>query len=101
MNSIPKLTAQQREYLLSKSFFMLPDNPSDKNFSPGQIKKRGYEGLLVLFEYINGLIEALNVNVTASNKDIADINETLDGLTGGVTFISVEDDDYVIPEGSE
>lgn len=70
VQNIPKLTEQQKQLLLSKSAFSLPDNPSDKHFSSAQIKRKMYEGLLVLFDYINAFIDSVNSNVTLSNQDL-------------------------------
>ena len=81
MNSIPQLTAEQKNFLLSKSPFVLPDNPSDKHFSPAQIKRKMYEGLVVLYDYINQLIGLLNANITLSNADVASINSDLGTLS--------------------
>lgn len=69
-NNIPKLSPAQKELLLSKSPYALPDNPSDKHFSASQIKRKMYEGLLVLFDYINAFIDSVNSNVTLSNQDL-------------------------------
>lgn len=78
MEKIKKLTVEEKDKLLSKTFFVLPDNPSTKNFSASQIKKKGYEGLLVLFEHINNLIDSINGNADINNKEIADINKAID-----------------------
>lgn len=97
MNNIQKLTAEQKELLLSKSPYVLPDNPSDKHFSPSQIRKKMYEGLLVLYDYINLLIDAVNSNVTLSNTDIATINTNLTTLfsyfTNGIAKKATADAD--------
>lgn len=82
MNSIPQLTAEQKNFLLSKSPFVLPDNPSDKHFSPAQIKRKMYEGLVVLYDYINQLISAINADITLSNADVAQINSDLTTIYG-------------------
>lgn len=80
MEKIKKLTVEEKDKLLSKTFFVLPDNPSTKNFSASQIKKKGYEGLLVLFEHINNLIDSINGNADINNKEIADINKAIDTI---------------------
>lgn len=80
MEKIKKLTVEEKDKLLSKTFFVLPDNPSTKNFSASQIKKKGYEGLLVLFEHINNLIDSINGNADINNKEIADINKAIDAI---------------------
>lgn len=80
MEKIKKLTVEDKDKLLSKTFFVLPDNPSTKNFSASQIKKKGYEGLLVLFEHINNLIDLINGNADINNKEIADINKAIDTI---------------------
>ena len=63
MEKIKKLNESERKQILEKSAAILPDNPSSKNFSPSQIKKRLYEGLLVLFEYLNKTIDNINSDI--------------------------------------
>lgn len=70
-SKIKKLTNDDKNNLLSKTFYVLPDNPSNKNFSPSQIKRKGYEGYLVLFDYINSLIDAINNNYDSDDFDYA------------------------------
>lgn len=97
MNSIAKLTLKDRENLLSKTFFVLPDNPSDKNFSPSQIRKKGYEGYLVLFEFINSLIDSINTNIDLSNDEIEAINNAISTIQGyfsdGKALKAISDED--------
>ena len=87
ISSITKLTEQQKELLLSKTFFTLPDNPSNKHFSPDLIKKRGYEGFVVLFEYINNIIDAINANTCFSQ-----------GVANKATYDKNDNDIYVTYE---
>lgn len=77
IDKIKKFTVDDKNNLLSKTFYVLPDNPSDKHFSPSQIRKKGYEGYLVLFEFLNRVIDAINENVDLSNEDIEAINENI------------------------
>lgn len=79
-NNIPKLSQAQKELLLSKSPYALPDNPSDKHFSASQIKRKMYEGLLVLFDYLNAFIDSVNSNVTLSNQDLQNIQSDITTL---------------------
>ena len=83
-NKIKKLTNDDKNNLLSKTFYVLPDNPSNKNFSPSQIKRKGYEGYVVLFDFINSLIDAVNdnfdINDTAFNEHVSWISETIQGI---------------------
>lgn len=72
IDKIKKFTIDDKNNLLSKTFYVLPDNPSDKHFSPSQIRKKGYEGYLVLFEFLNSVIDAINENVDLSSSDIID-----------------------------
>ena len=83
---IKLLTEADKEQLLSKTAYVLPDNPSNKNFSASQIKRKMYEGYLVLFDYINNLIADVNT-------DINDILIKLpEGESGGSQTIIVTDD---------
>ena len=81
---IPNLTEAQRQLLLSKTPFVLPDNPSDKNFSPSQIKRKMYEGFLVLFDLVNTTINSVNTG--------------FDSIGSGELTVYVEGEEYVIPE---
>ncbi len=46
------LTSEDRQNLLSKTAYSLPDNPSDKQFSAKQIKRKMYEGIIILFDWL-------------------------------------------------
>ena len=81
-NSIPRLTEEKRNFLLSKSPYALPDNPSDKHFSASQIKRKMYEGLLVIYDYLNAFIDAVNSNVTLSNTDLSNVQSDINILKG-------------------
>ena len=95
MKNIQKITTEQRQTLLSKSAYVLPDNPSDKNFSPSQIKRKLYEGLLVLVDYTNLLIDAINENTALSNSDIEAINSNITTL---LSYFSEGKADYAIAD---
>ena len=88
--NISQLTAEQKDLLLSKSPFVLPDNPSDKHFSPAQIKRKMYEGLLVLFDYMNNLIASINENTDLSNTDL---NTLFSYFTDGMAKFALKDAD--------
>ncbi len=79
-NRIRTLTVDNKNTLLSKTFYVLPDNPSDKNFSPSQIRKKGYEGYLVLFTFINDIIDQINANVDLTNTDLTAVNTAIETL---------------------
>ena len=49
---ITVLTQQDKEFLKSKTPYVLPDNPSDKRWSASQIKAKMYEGFFVLYEWL-------------------------------------------------
>lgn len=80
---VPNLTEEQRQLLLSKTPFVLPDNPSDKNFSPAQIKRKMYEGFLVLFDLVNATINSVNIGFNSSGN--------------GTLSVYAEENEYVIP----
>lgn len=77
MNNVKTLTQQDKALLLSKSPYALPPNPSDKHFSADQIRRKMYEGLLVLFDWLNDIITQVNTNVGLENDSIAAINNDL------------------------
>ena len=89
IDKIKKFTIDDKNNLLSKTFYVLPDNPSDKHFSPSQIRKKGYEGYLVLFEFLNSVIDAINENVDLSNEDIEAINANITTLQLSADMVKV------------
>lgn len=95
IDKIKKFTVDDKNNLLSKTFYVLPDNPSDKHFSPSQIRKKGYEGYLVLFEFLNSVIDAINENVDLSNEDIEAINANITTLqsyfSNGIALKAIAD----------
>lgn len=95
IDKIKKFTIDDKNNLLSKTFYVLPDNPSDKHFSPSQIRKKGYEGYLVLFEFLNSVIDAINENVDLSNEDIEAINANITTLqsyfSNGIALKAIAD----------
>ena len=46
------LSIEDKEFLKSKTPYVLPDNPSDKKWSASQIKAKMYEGFFVLYEWL-------------------------------------------------
>lgn len=85
------LTDSDRNYLRSKTPFILPDNPSDKRFSASQIKRAMYEGYLILFDWI----KELQGDVNTANGNIFQEIQYINNYLGNP--ISVEETEYVIP----
>lgn len=85
------LTDNDKLFLRSKTPASLPDNPSDKRYSASQIKKKMYEGYMILFDWLRELAE--NVNTANAN-----INEDLQQLFSfDAEILTVEQTEYVIP----
>ena len=60
--NISILTNVDRENLLNKSTKRMPENPSQKGFSGNQVKASMYEPCLLLFKYIQRLIEEIGTS---------------------------------------
>lgn len=72
-------------FLLSKTPYTLPDNPSSKGFSAHQIKSAMYSGYIVLFEWLKRMGEEANGSLTEINASIEDIKDT--AVLGGSMFV--------------
>lgn len=94
-DKIKKFTVDDKNNLLSKTFYVLPDNPSNKHFSPSQIRKKGYEGYLVLFEFLNSVIDAINANIEINDDVIQRIHEVIDGIKSGEIVVGKATSDDV------
>ena len=70
-----KLTPEDKQRMLSNSWQILPDNPSDKGFSADQIKKLAYTPSSMLFDWMAAGFE----NVESEIADVSElINKKLD-----------------------
>ena len=74
-----ELTERDKENLLSKSPYALPDNPSSKNFSASQIRRKMYEAYLVLFGFIERAISENNVNIDEFVGILDDLKARIEG----------------------
>lgn len=63
--------------LKEKSPYSLPDNPSDKGLSARQIKMKFYEGLLLIFKWLQEYQVEINTLFNLSTEDISRISQTL------------------------
>lgn len=77
------LTSNDKDILLSKSPFVLPDNPSNKQFSANQIRRKMYEPLLVLLDWLKRIIDENNENVNLTDAEIARIDGLIDQIESG------------------
>ncbi len=68
------LTDEDKQLLLSKTPYSLPDNPSDKNFTAYQIKRKMYEGYVILYEWLK--------------KSAIETNQIFHGLISGSITIN-------------
>lgn len=75
-----KLTNNDRELLKSKSAYILPNNPSDKGLSADQIKKRLYEGLMLLFEWLKRAIEDTDNIDKKYEEELKNYVKNVDGI---------------------
>lgn len=75
-----KLTNNDRELLKSKSAYVLPSNPSDKGLSADQIKKRLYEGLMLLFEWLKRAIEDTDNIDKKYEEELKNYVKNVDGI---------------------
>lgn len=71
---ITVLTQQDKEFLKSRTPYVLPDNPSDKKWSASQIKAKMYEGFFVLYEWLK--------------KSAIETNQIFHGLISGSITIN-------------
>ena len=79
------LTSTDKELMLSKSAYVLPDNPSSKQMSASQIRKKLYEAYIVLFDWLSRAITENNENVDLNDTQITTILENISALQGYFT----------------
>lgn len=60
-DTVSQLTNQDKQNLLLRTPYALPDNPTTKGFSASQIKSKMYEGQMLLFEWLSRLQSQLRV----------------------------------------
>ena len=77
MKKMTNITNKDKEILLSKSAYALPDNPSSKQFSASQIKRKMYEPSLVLLEWLQRVIDESNENNDVLEEKFNDVNKSL------------------------
>lgn len=82
---VTSLVEQDREHLLSNSFYSLPDNPSNKNFSAGQIKGKGYKPSLILYNWLGRLIDEINASFGETQTDLNNVNLEIEKIKDGRT----------------
>lgn len=80
MDRLHRFTEEDKQLLLSKTSFILPDNPSDKKFSGDQVRRKMYEGFLVLLEFLNSTIDTENRNIDNINLNFIEKLTTKDGI---------------------
>lgn len=85
-----KLDSQKRKQLLSKTPYVLPDNPSDKGLSAKQIKAKMYEGTMQLFDWMSDNIETLETDLYESGlvANVGAINTALEVIEHAESRIS-------------
>lgn len=57
-----KLTEKNKEYLLSNSPYVLPDNPTKQGWNAHEIKNKMVSPLLILYQWIKTLVDDTNLN---------------------------------------
>ncbi len=82
------LTELQRTQLLNRTAFTLPDNPSANQRSPEQIKKKLYEGIMILFDWLRETQNEVKTEIDklTFRKLDADL-EAIASLTGSYGFL--------------
>lgn len=78
--NITILTDEDKNKLLSKTPYVLPDNPSDKGYSSSQIKIKMYEGYLVLFQWLKRAISELSESIDFTNEEINILKEKVEHI---------------------
>lgn len=82
---VTELNDESKAFLLSKTPYALPDNPSSKGFSAHQIKTAMYGGQLVLYEWLKRMAKESNAGLESLSNEIDSIRET--SLAGGSEFV--------------
>lgn len=68
-----KLTEKNKEYLLSNSPYVLPDNPTKQGWNAHEIKSKMVSPLLILYQWIKTLVDDTNLN----DEEIRNLIEAL------------------------
>lgn len=104
-NKLTKLTNEDKNKVLSGTSYVLPNNPSNKGWTADQIRQKGYQGLIAIFDLINtkfqAIIDDLNDrvlnndfgefqteitnNLNQINSSFASINTDITNLKNGVS----------------
>ena len=73
-NKLTKLTNEDKNRVLSGTSYVLPNNPSNKGWTADQIRQKGYQGLISLFELINTKLQATidDLNERVLNTDFGE-----------------------------
>lgn len=88
---ITELNNDSKAFLLSKTPYILPDNPSSKGFSASQVRQSMYGGYVVIYEWLKKMGVEVNDAITGLNDDIDSIRET--SQIGGSEFVPALQDD--------
>lgn len=68
---------QEQQKLKDLSAYSLPDNPSQKGWSSGQIKAKMYKGEFYLYSLLSALRSNLEDNYLTNEETIAEINNLI------------------------
>lgn len=88
---ITELNNDSKAFLLSKTPYILPDNPSSKGFSANQVRQSMYGGYVVIYEWLRKMGLEANDAITELNDDIDSIRETTQ--IGGSEFVPALQED--------
>lgn len=82
---LTELDSESKAFLLSKTPYILPDNPSSKGFSAFQIKSAMYGGYVVLYEWLKRMGSETQNNLDYLNNSL----ETVKNEVGGAGMLFV------------
>lgn len=85
---ITKLTNDDKDRLLSKTPFALPDNPSSKGYSSAQVKQKMYAGYLCLFEMLKRSLDEADTIINDNKETLESINSLIENLNGDIASIN-------------
>ena len=73
-NKLTKLTNEDKNRVLSGTSYVLPNNPSNKGWTADQIRQKGYQGLIAMFDLINTKFQAIidDLNDRVLNNDFGE-----------------------------
>lgn len=73
-NKLTKLTNEDKNRVLSGTSYVLPNNPSNKGWTADQIRQKGYQGLIAMFDLINTKFQAIidDLNERVLNNDFGE-----------------------------